>query len=264
MGKRAAFSTLAASALAVGTAAIAGPAAASAAPTIAVTNPKACFVNTYTMAPTTGAYTEHNAIIDVKGSGWTPGASVAVNFAQVQEAIVKTAGPDGTFTGSFKVPEFALGFENTPAFQSAPLTATDDGNADGSDPGGATATSGPVDFTDREVGVWEDVKDVYGGNSDFFWSDKVYFRASGFTPGKIVYAHYLDDGATYRANGKLVTTTALGRATGPCGTVTTHRTTIFPFKAPEADYGDYTIQYSSSRAYSARSTQYSWIFNLGL
>ncbi len=263
MGKSA-LSTLVAGAVAVAAGAAVSPAAlAATGPSISVTNPQRCFVNTYSYSGSSGSYTERYATIRVRGSGWTPGASVQLDFGSQTDIAEETASADGSFTASLKVPDLVVSNANGPTWQASPVTATDRGTADGSDPGGASARSASVKFTDRVVSVWERAMTVFGQGSDFYWNDKVTFDASGFTQGKPVYAHYLLKGYGEQSSKlKLITTVALGTASGPCGTVS-RRAHIFPFNQPEKDHGAYTIQFDSSKRYSSRTAdRYPWGFNL--
>jgi hypothetical protein len=261
MSKRAALSALAAGAIAVGTAAGTGATAAAAtAPSLTVTNPQRCFLNTFT-SNRRGVVNERYAVVDVRGAGWSPGARVQVDFDGITDEVQKRAKADGTFTATFTLPDPDLGYESSPTYQSFPVIAIDFGAGNASDLGGSIAESQTINFTDRSVNLWEDQGDVYGQNSLFHPSDPVLFKASGFTPGKHVYAHYLFNGTRYTHPGKRIATIDLGKASGPCGTVD-HRATILPTSVADTSVGDYTIAFSPSRGYSTRTNQYSWLFHL--
>ncbi len=235
---------------------------AAAAPTLAVTNPTRCYVNTYSYSAASGNYTEHYASVAVKGAGWTPGADVELGLGFQVAIAEERVGADGTFADKLRVPDPPISKASGPTWQSAPVTATDRGTGDGSDPGGATAQSANVAFTDRSVTVWEGPQTAYGQNSDFEWNDSVTFDPSGFTPGKPIYAHYLFRGYGQGTKARLITTTTLGKASGPCGSLS-RRAHIFPFKPPQKDLGAYTIQFDASKRYSARTAAaYPWSFNL--
>jgi hypothetical protein len=262
MSKGTATTTLTAIAVALGAAgAFTGPAEAGTAPTITLTNPQRCFVNTFAPTASGNDVNERNATVRISGAGWHPGAQVQLDFAGVNDEVQKTASANGTFTASFQLPEPELGYGTSPTYQSLPIIAVDFGDGDSSDLGGSIAITPKVNFTTRQVNVWEDLDDVYGPNSLFHPSDPVEFKASGFTPGKPVYAHYLFNGSRPAGPGQLVSTVNLGTATGPCG-ILARTASIFPATPLAPDAGDYSIHYSSSRAYSPRASEFSWPFKL--
>ena len=75
-------------------------------------------------------------------------------------------------------------------------------------------------------------------------SARTTFKLSGFEPDRVVYAHYRFKGRT-RAN------VAIGRASNPCGILTTRRKQI-PVRAPAR--GLWTVQFDHNRRFSPRAT----------
>jgi hypothetical protein len=69
---------------------------------------------------------------------------------------------------------------------------------------------------------------------------RVRFYAVAFGISRLVYLHYI------RPNRRLRRTVLLGRARGPCGSLTTNLRRIFPFTA---EPGDWRLQFDTSRTY---------------
>ena len=255
MGSRTAI-TLASGALALSAAAaILTPAGAGAAgtPTVSVSGPSGCFVNTYTYAK--GKYTEHYAAIKVTGAGWTPGDSIQLSMPGAAVQTV-TAKANGTISASFQAPDApAPIMESTPAFGSATITATDEGSAAGAAATGQTANSRKVLFTDREVQLWESKNTNLSGGSEYAFYDHTDFKAFGFTPGRKIYAYYVNSAGKLKGGG-----TVIGTAKGPCGVVHTGRKPVILIPKSLQTYGYWTLWFSTSRTYSTASRQYAYPF----
>lgn len=74
-------------------------------------------------------------------------------------------------------------------------------------------------------------------------SSRVLWRFSGFTPGRVIHAHYVHAGRP-RADVPMV------RAGGPCGTAAVRRT---QFPMPRPAVGAWQVQFDHSRRYSPRA-----------
>jgi hypothetical protein len=183
-----------------------------------------------------------NEAVLLTGAGFTPGGSVellqdvgfpsgAVSSQMLGLRRQLKARPNGTVAGTLRAPSFRF-----PGLTPAPLLigAIDRARAGEGPPPDAAVASATSFLSNRNVIVsgWKDHRANPGRRTRV--------QAGGFTQrsGALLYAHYLLRGA-------VVHTVALGRLSGPCGTLNTVRRE-FP-SARRVRSGTYTITFNTSR-----------------
>jgi hypothetical protein len=171
-----------------------------------------------TLTPDKACYLEREQA-EIRGSGFGPGSAVSFSFGG---DLVGSAAADaaGNVLGSFIAP--SLG---TKAARSFRVQATDGVNS---------ATT--------RVAVTQRMAEITPGTARL--DRRVLYRVRGLRANRAVYVHYV-----YR--GKERMRRRLGRAAGPCGTVTT-RTRFFP--RGRISRGVWTLQFDHRRTYSRGTT----------
>lgn len=187
-------------------------AAQASAATIAMSAP--CYVNTNSFK---------GAPIDVIGSGFTPGDTIAVSGTAV--AGNTTAGPDGSFNLITQGPPLPF---RGPGQKSYTLQAQDE-----------TAGTGFIASTTVTMANFS----VSTTPSTAAPTRKVTWHFSGFVPGHTIYIHYLH-------RNKLLQRMAFGRAKAPCGTLTA-RDRFYPGGHPR--YSTYKVVFDQVKRYTARA-----------
>ncbi len=178
--------------------------------------------------------------MQIVGQGFTPLTGWTVHDSSGQISAFGNADPSGNvaLTG----PEFApVIVADTTKPRTYTLTATDN-----------NAASVPV-ASMKFKAVNFLVKYAGRGNP----RKRVPWRFSGFAPGRPIYVHV-------RRGGKTLKTTRIGRAKGPCGTLT-KRSKRLPVRASQVRSGNYKVFVDSSRRF-ARSVrpQYRFTYNITL
>lgn len=188
------------------------PAAAGAqasAATLALSAP--CYVN---------VSSAKGAPIDITGTGYTPGDTIAVQGQGVFGTT--TAGPNGSINLITTGPILPFSGPGTGSF---PLTSQDETSGAG---GLAQASVRMANFSvDTQPSIARP-------------SRKVTWRFSGFVPGHSIYVHYLHKG---RVLGRM----AFGRAHGPCGTLKA-KDLFYPGGHPH--YTRYQVVFDQVKRYS--------------
>jgi len=190
-------------------AAVAAPASAA---TLAVSAP--CYVNVISTKA---------APIDVTGTGYTPGDTIAVQGQAVFGTT--TAGADGTInliTGGPILPF------SGPGSKSFALTSQDQTSGSG------VLAQTSVTMANFSVDTRPSVAKP---------SRRVTWRFSGFTPGRSIYVHYLH-------RGKVVNRMRFGRAHGPCGTLKA-RDRFYPGGHPHSSR--YRVVFDQVKGYTKRA-----------
>lgn len=157
----------------------------------------------------------------VAGSGFTPGATVSLTRGG--QVITGVAAQDGTFGAELSVADLLS--SGVPRPRVATVVARDDAGA-------ATAVRikvAPLAFTASPARATP--------------SSVVRFRFSGFTPGRVIHAHYVYAGRV-RAN------VPMAQASAPCGIATVRRIQL-PVDEPEV--GSWTVQFDNRARYSPRA-----------
>ena len=190
----------------------AGAVAQASAATLAVTAP--CYVNP---SPTTGA------MIDVTGTGYTPGDTIQVSGFGV--AGHTTAAPDGAINLVTKGPTLSF---TTPGQKSFPLQSQDE--TSGSGFLASTSLTMANLAVDTQPAVAKPTR-------------KVTWRFSGFIPGQSIYVHYLHKGT-------VVNRMAFGKAQAPCGTLKA-RDRFYPGGHPH--FGTYQVVFDQVKRYTRRA-----------
>ncbi len=188
------------------------PAAAAAqasAATLAVSAP--CYVN---------VISNKGAPIDITGTGYTPGDTIAVQGDAVFGTT--TAAPDGSINLVTTGP--ILPFSG-PGTGSTTLTSQDE-------------TSGAGNLAQTSVTMANFSVDTQPSVAKP--SRKVTWRFSGFIPGHSIYVHYLH-------KNRVVTRMAFGKAQGPCGTLKAHDR-FFPGGHPH--YSKYQVVFDQVKRYT--------------
>ena len=203
VGRRRALATAVAAAALASTA---GAAQASAA-TLSMSAP--CYV-----------ITKSPAQIDVLGTGYTPGDTIAISGPGVGGTTV--AGTDGSINLITKGP--TLPFMG-PGQKTYTLQAQDE-----TAPSGVLAST-PVTVANLSV-------DTVPGTAAP--TRKVTWRFSGFLPGKTIFIHYL-------RRGKVQARMAFGRAQAPCGTLKAHDR-LYPGGHPH--FSSYQVVFDQVQRYT--------------
>ncbi|MGD9572149.1 MAG: hypothetical protein AB7V62_09710 [Thermoleophilia bacterium] len=169
--------------------------------------------------------------LTVTGSGFGPGAQVTLRRGA--RTLTGNADAAGQFTATLSVLDLLTG--RAPKSQPFTVVAEDAGGPGGNPPAqGASNTiklrAAPLAFTASPKRTRP--------------SARVTFRLSGFEPDRVVYAHY-------RYGGRVRATVAMGRASNPCGLLTTRRKQI-PVANPQS--GLWRVQFDHNRRFSAKST----------
>jgi hypothetical protein len=157
----------------------------------------------------------------ITGSGFTPGDNVYFQSTPGDAYGDAAVNPDGTFTGTFNAATVSA---TAPIASTFTMKAVDDDNVSAS----ATFLEAPLTAATVPARAKP--------------TTRATIHASGFTPDAPVYAHYL-------YGRKLIATTKLGVAQGPCGLLS-DKTTLFPTKQK---YDAYTVQLDDAPKYSAKS-----------
>jgi hypothetical protein len=183
-----------------------------------------------------GCYLE-NQKVALNGSGFTPGAAYQVTIdGQPLTGGTGTVSAAGTVTVSF-TPNLAAQGRRVKTHVYA-LAVVEGANR-------ATSEFAVTKFT-------ADFAPTAGNPQTL----RVRFSLFGFglvSPRPSIYIHSI------RPNGKLRTTVALGRATGPCGSISrTARRRLFPFAG--ADRGEWKLQFDTSRRYRKGSAASDFLF----
>lgn len=170
--------------------------------------------------------------LTITGTGFGPGARVELRRGA--RSVLATAAADGTLSAQLSVLDL-LTARRTPGSSRFTVVANDVGGATGSPPAQGISNeialrAAPLAFTARPVRAKP--------------SARVTFRLSGFAPGRIVYAHY-------RLRGEVRANVPFGRASNPCGLLTTRRRQI-PVANPET--GLWRVQFDHNRRFSATAT----------
>lgn len=163
------------------------------------------------------------ASIDITGTGYTPGDTIAVQGRNVFGTT--TAGPDGSI--NLVTPGPLLPFSG-PGTGTTKLTSQDETSGAGSL--AQTAVTSTNFAVDTRPAVAKPTR-------------RVTWRFSGFIPGHTIYVHYL-------RQGKVVARMAFGRASGPCGTLKT-RDRLYPGGHPHDS--KYTVVFDQVKRYTKRA-----------
>jgi hypothetical protein len=159
--------------------------------------------------------------MNITGSGFTPGGSVHLAFADGSFAGQATADAVGNLTAAAAAPVIAT----TQA--AATLTATDQANP------GNTATV-PLQVSKLKVSTSPTRARPHS---------KVSYTARGFTTGQTLYGHYI-------FGGKRRKDVRIGRLVAPCGTLK-RRMSLLPLKSVR--FGTWTVQFDTSKRYSKKT-----------
>jgi hypothetical protein len=165
----------------------------------------------------------------VHGVGF--GAGARVRIARGTRGLVGVAGADGTLTAPLSLLDLETGPPRVTTFT---VVAEDQGGLGGSPPPGGPSNA---------VGVAAAPFTFTASPRRAEPSQPVRLRFSGFTPGRTVWAHY-------RYRGRLRSTIALGRASGPCGLLSVRRPQI-PVAHPAR--GTWQVQFDHRRRFSPRA-----------
>ncbi|MEO8967495.1 MAG: hypothetical protein ABI355_07835 [Solirubrobacteraceae bacterium] len=190
----------------------AAAATAASAATLAVGAP--CYVNA---TPAKGAP------IDITGSGYTPGDTIAVQGQAVFGTT--TSAPDGSINLVTSGP--ILPFSG-PGTGSTTLTSQDETS------GAGNLAQTSVTMANFSVATQPSVAKP---------SRRVTWRFSGFIPGHLIYVHYLH-------KGKVVTRMTFGKAQRPCGTLKA-RDRFYPGGHPH--YSTYGVVFDQVKRYTKRA-----------
>jgi hypothetical protein len=165
----------------------------------------------------------------VRGVGF--GAGAQVRIARGARSDVGVAGADGTLTAPLSALDLETG---PPRVTRVTVVAEDRGGLGGSPPplgpsNAVRVAAAPFTFTATPRRASP--------------SQPVRLRFSGFTPGRMLWAHY-------RYGGRLRATVPLGRTSGPCGLLSVRRPQI-PVAHPAR--GIWHVQFDHRRRFSPRS-----------
>jgi len=166
----------------------------------------------------------------ITGAGFTPGAPVRLRRGARAETVLAAA--DGTITARLSVLDLLVG--GGPRSTPFTVAATDTGGPGGSPPPQGVSNAlrlraAPLTFRASPKRARP--------------SARVRFRLSGFRPGAVIWAHY-------RYRGKVRANVALGRASRPCGLLTTRRRQI-PVSDPGT--GTWRVQFDHRRKFTPRA-----------
>jgi hypothetical protein len=183
----------------------------------AITVAKPCYVN---------QSRTKRASMTVVGSGFAPGGQVTIASSDGSLNVVTTASTTGAIAAATKAPDPSF---TLPGQRTVMLTAVE------STVGGTpiTATT-PVTVAPLAVAIQPSV---------VVPTEKVTWYFSGFTPGELIFGHYL--------RGKQVALARFGRAHDACG-VLAARAPLYPGGHPR--HRLYGLQLDDSRRYNKRST----------
>ena len=173
-----------------------------------------CYVN---------AQAAKGAMIDVIGTGYTPGDSIQVSGLGV--AGHTTAAPDGSINLVTAGPTLPF---ITPGQKSFRLQSQDE-------------TSGSGFLASTSVTMANFAVDIVPGVAKP--TRKVTWRFSGFSPGHTIYVHYLH-------RGKVKERMAFGRARGPCGALKA-RDKLYPGGHPH--FSSYQVVFDQVKRYTRRA-----------
>lgn len=168
--------------------------------------------------------------LTITGSGFGPGARVELRRGS--RTFFGTAGADGVLSAQLSVLDL-LTARSAPG--STPFTVV------ANDLGGISGTP-PAQGVSNEVRLRAAPLAFAASPTRAKPSARVTFRLSGFAPDRIVYAHY-------RYNGKVRANVPFGRASNPCGLLTTTRRQI-PASNPQT--GVWRVQFDHNRAFSPK------------
>jgi hypothetical protein len=188
-------------------------ASAAGAATIAVNQP--CFVDAGTQA----------APMVVTGAGFVPGDEVQISSSDNSVSATATADATGAISVTTTAPTAIF---QRPSAKTVTLTAQDF-----SVNSGTISAATPVTFTTLAV---------LPQPSQAKLTSKVTWYFSGFTPGKVIYGHYLRKKPVARAT--------FGRAKGPCGLLKV-RARFYPGGHPRSS--SYTLVFDSAKRYSKKT-----------
>jgi hypothetical protein len=242
---------LAAGVAVTGAAVVPGMAGASgrhavAGPKLTVIDPQRCYLSS---PPPHGNGAFREAHVHVEGTGWTPGTRVKVGIGYFPGQVTKVVGPDGTFTAAVQVSALPPSPPRGKIVTTVPVVAET--------AGGLKVRSAKVNYAVRDIETFVD--NVYFGSGSYEeWNYPLTLDAAGLTVGRPVFVHWVQ---ISRGGSRGVATRDVGEATAPCGIV--HYTgTVFPFRPSAAERGKtYKLQLGA-KAYSVKTTLYSYGFRL--
>ncbi len=189
-------------------------ASAAGAATIQVNQP--CFVDSSTAT---------GAPMVVTGAGFVPGDEVQIASSDGSVNATATADANGAIAVTTTAP---TAFFQVPSAKTVTLTAQDF-----SLNSGTISAATPVTFTTLAV---------LPQPSQAKLTSKVTWYFSGFTPGKVIYGHYLRKKPVARAR--------FGRAKGPCGLLKV-RARFYPGGHPRSS--SYTLVFDNAKRYSKKT-----------